>query len=382
MLAVANKKQAAILVPTEVLARQHFESINEFLKGSRVRTDLVVGSMNSAERAAAHRFLARGETDIVVGTHALLTADVNFARLGLAVVDEQHRFGVAQRAGLKYKGTATDTLVMTATPIPRTLAMTLFGDLDVSVIDELPPGRKPVRTLRFPLEEERKAIALIREELSNGGQAFVISPYIEATATDDFRSALATYERFGEKIFADYSVGLVHGRMPPAKREMEMERFRRGETDVLISTVIVEVGIDMPNASVMFIQHAERFGLSTLHQLRGRVGRGKRISYCLCTADLTNDQSRERLEVFCSTTDGFRIAEEDLRLRGPGEVLGTKQHGLPALKWGSFPDDYDVLKLARTEAFRLVESGWRPPDHLRAEMQRCTPSNPNYSTVG
>ncbi len=371
LLTVANRQQAAFLVPTDVLAQQHFETVRRFLEGSRVRVELLTGSLPAAERERVKELAAAGEADIVVGTHSLLTEGVEFARLGLAVVDEQHRFGVAQRAALKRKGVMPDTLVMTATPIPRTLAMTLFGDLDVSVIDELPPGRKPVRTLRFPPEEEYRAHALVRKELEAGGRAFVVCPFIEEGKDNGERAAAeAVYERLSREVYPDRRVGLLHGRMPPSRREEVMESFRRGEIEVLVSTVIIEVGVDVPEASVMLILGAERFGLATLHQLRGRVGRGERLSWCLCVGDLKTEDARKRLDIFCATTDGFRIAEEDLKLRGPGEVLGTKQHGTPPLRWGSLTEDFETLKAAREDAFALIEKGWRPGEEWRREMKR------------
>ncbi|GAB4157200.1 MAG: ATP-dependent DNA helicase RecG [Planctomycetota bacterium] len=372
LLTVANKQQAAMLVPTDVLAQQHYSTVEEALRNSKVRIALLTGSMSAYDRDRVRASLSEGNVDIIVGTHALLTEAVEFENLGLAVIDEQHRFGVAQRAELRRKGIAVDTLVMTATPIPRTLAMTLFGDLDVSIIDELPPGRKPVRTLRFPLDDESRAHSLVLEELKKGGQAFIVCPLIEGSDTegDDLRSAISVYERLSATTYRNHRVGLAHGKMSATERELVLDRFRAGEIQVLVSTVIIEVGIDVPNATVMLIEHAERFGLATLHQLRGRVGRGRKLSYCLCVADLKSEEARNRLEIFCSTTDGFKIAEEDLKLRGPGEVLGTRQHGTPALRWGSLTDDFALLKIARQDAFSKIAAGWRPDDEFRAEISR------------
>lgn len=383
LLTVANKQQVAFLAPTDVLAQQHFATVSKFLDGSRVHIELLTGSLAASERERVKKALAAGEVNIVVGTHSLLTEDVAFADLGLAVIDEQHRFGVDQRSQLRKKGIALDTLVMTATPIPRTLSMTLFGDLDLSIIDELPPGRKPVRTLRYPLDAEYRAHALALESLKSGGQVFVVCPMIDgAEEGDDLHSAVSVYDRLREDVYSGWRVGLAHGRMSTAEREQVMDAFREGKLDVLVSTVIIEVGVDVPNASVMIIERAERFGLATLHQLRGRVGRGTRLSYCLCVADLKSDESRQRLDVFCSTNDGFKIAEEDLKMRGPGEILGTKQHGAPALRWGSLESDFDLLKLAHEDAFELVEKGYRPGDVFKAEIERLYGKSETRSTVG
>ena len=350
-----------------------------------MRIELLTASLPVAERKRVLDALKRGEVDIVAGTHSLLSEGVEFNALGLAVIDEQHRFGVAQRAELRRKGIAVDTLVMTATPIPRTLALTLFGDLDVSVIDELPPGRKPIRTIRFPMGAEFKAHKLALEELRDGGQVYIVCPLIVGSDEEgeDLRSAITVYEKVGSDVYFNYKVGLVHGKMNTAERESVMDAFRNGRIDVLVSTVIIEVGVDVPNATVMIIEHAERFGLATLHQLRGRVGRGQKLSYCLCVAEMGTAEAKQRLDIFCSTTDGFKIAEEDLKMRGPGEVLGSKQHGVPSFRWGSLVSDFDLLKIARNDAFGLIEGGWRPDKVFKREIARLYGSGAeNLATVG
>jgi ATP-dependent DNA helicase RecG len=359
LVAVANKRQAAFMAPTEILAEQHHATLSTYLRHARVRLLLLQGGMPAAARREALERIAAGEVDIVVGTHALIQRDVEFSNLGLIVVDEQHKFGVEQRAALRAKGEAPDVLVMTATPIPRTLALTAFGDLDVSTIDELPPGRIPVKTKWYRGREIEKAHEFIRSEIAGGHRAFYIYPLVDESEEMDLKSATEEAERLRREVFPDLEVGLLHGRMSREEKEEVMRRFRDGEIAVLVSTVVVEVGIDVPEATVLVVEHAERFGLSQLHQLRGRIGRSDRKSWCLLFGDPTTDAGRQRLRTLVRSSDGFEIAEEDLRLRGPGEMMGTRQHGLPALRIANLVEDYEIVKIARRDAFDLVA---RDPD--------------------
>jgi len=357
---VAAGYQAAIMAPTEILATQHYQNVEKYLVGSRVKWALLVGGLPAEERRKVLRRIRRGESNIIVGTHALIQQDVAFARLGLVVVDEQHKFGVLQRAEAKWQ-TAEDLpnlvphyLVMTATPIPRTLALTVFGDLDVSTIDQMPPGRTPVETWAVAPDERRKAYDFARKELAAGRQVFIVCPLVEESEKSDLKAATEEAERLADDVFPEFEVGLLHGRMKPADKDAVMNRFRRGQTCVLVSTVVIEVGVDVPNATVMIVEHAERFGLAQLHQLRGRIGRGAAKSTCILLAEPTTEEAERRIQVMTETTDGFRIAEEDLRLRGPGEFFGTRQHGMPDLLVGSIIDDTDLLRLARKEAFEWI----------------------------
>ena len=361
LAAVAAGFQAAIMAPTEILATQHYLNVEKYLVGSRVRWALLVGGLSVPDRRKILRRIRHGDADIIIGTHALIQQDVAFSRLGLVVVDEQHKFGVLQRAEVKWQPAADNPLlqphylVMTATPIPRTLALTVFGDLDVSTIDEMPPGRTPIETTAVAQKSRRRAYEFIRKELSAGRQAFVVYPLVEENDTLDLRAATEEAARLATDVFPEFRVGLLHGRMKPAEKDDVMQRFRRGETSVLVSTVVIEVGVDVPNATVMMVEHAERFGLAQLHQLRGRIGRGAAKSTCILLGDPQTDEAKRRIEVMCETTDGFRIAEEDLRLRGPGEFFGTRQHGMPELQIGNVVADYDLLRLARNEAFAWIE---------------------------
>jgi ATP-dependent DNA helicase RecG len=369
---VAAGYQAAIMAPTEILATQHYQNVEKYLVGSRVKWALLVGGLAAEERRKVLRRIRRGESNIIVGTHALIQQDVAFARLGLVVVDEQHKFGVLQRAEAKWQ-TAEDLpnlqphyLVMTATPIPRTLALTVFGDLDISTIDAMPPGRTPVETWAVGPDERRKAYDFARKELAAGRQVFIVCPLVEESEKSDLKAATEEAERLATDVFPDYAVGLLHGRMKPADKDAVMNRFRRGQIHVLVSTVVIEVGVDVPNATVMIVEHAERFGLAQLHQLRGRIGRGAAKSTCILLAEPATEEAERRIQVMTETTDGFRIAEEDLRLRGPGEFFGTRQHGMPDLLVGSIIDDTDLLRLARKEAFEWIK---RDPALARAESQ-------------
>ena len=354
LLAVANKRQAAIMVPTEILAGQHFLSIERYLKGSKVKRVLITGGLTGKKRTELLSEIKAGGVDIVVGTVALLEEDIEFLELGLIVIDEQHKFGVEQRARLR-KQTTPHCLVMTATPIPRTLAMTAFGDLDVSIIKHSPPGRGAVITRWVDRNDRAKAYEFIRQRLKAKKQAYFVYPRITAVEQDsDVKAATDEWKNLSQNVFPEFKVELLHGRMPSARKQQIMSDFRRGRIDVLVSTVVVEVGLDVPNATIMVIEEADRFGLAQLHQLRGRIGRGEAKSYCLLFGDTDSEVARGRIEVMTRSNDGFDIAEQDLRLRGPGEMFSTRQHGLPDLKIASIVDDFDLLTLARRNAFELV----------------------------
>ncbi len=355
LIAVENGYQAALMAPTEILAEQHYLTLHALLESLGVEVVLLVGGQGRSEREQILERIATGQARIIVGTHALIQEGVDFQQLGLAVIDEQHRFGVMQRATLRDKGLNPDVLVMTATPIPRTLTMTVYGDLDVSVIDELPANRKPVRT--FWREEQRrsKVYHFLRNKVADGAQAYIVFPLVEESEKSDLKAAVASYKVMCETFFKEFRLGLLHGRMKPAEKEQTMTAFKRHEIQILVSTTVIEVGVDVPNASIMVIEHAERFGLTQLHQLRGRVGRGSRQSYCiLISYGAVTEEARTRLNTLVSTTDGFRIAEVDLQLRGPGEFFGTRQHGLPELRLADPSRDVQLLHRARDEAFRLV----------------------------
>jgi ATP-dependent DNA helicase RecG len=348
-----------MMAPTEILADQHHQKISQYLQASKVRWILLRGGLGPAERKQALQQIADGHVDLVIGTHALIQQDVRFARLGLVVVDEQHRFGVLQRALIRGKGLQPHYLVMTATPIPRTLALTVFGDLDVSIIDELPPGRQPVQTQLIRAEQIDQAYRFVRSRLACGEQAYVVYPLLEESQELALPAAAAEVQRLRHEVFADWDVGLLHGQMKPAQKQRVMSAFASGRMSVLVATTVVEVGIDVPNATVMMVQHAERFGLSQLHQLRGRIGRGARPSYCLLVAGSQSEPGWRRLAVLVQTDDGFRIAEEDLRLRGPGEVVGLRQHGLPELKVADLLRDLPLPEAARDDARRIAEADER-----------------------
>ncbi len=355
LLAVANKTQAAIMAPTEILASQHFISMERYLKNSQVKRVLITGGLTGKKRTELLEQIKRGDIDIVVGTVALLQKDIAFRKLGLVVIDEQHKFGVHQRAELRKDGTP-HCLVMTATPIPRTLAMTAFGDLDVSIIRHAPPGRGAVVTRHVDRRHLQDAYDFIRERLKVKKQAYFVYPRISAVEETgkDIKAAADSWRELSEEVFPEFNVALLHGRMPSAEKQRVMTEFRKGKIDALVSTVVIEVGVDVPNATIMVIEEADRFGLAQLHQLRGRIGRGESKSYCLLFAETENEIAHSRLEVMMWTNDGFEIAEQDLRIRGPGELFSTRQHGLPDLKIANIVDDYELLVMARKHAFELV----------------------------
>jgi len=358
VVAMENGLQVAFMAPTEILATQHFANIARLLAGSRFRVDLLTGGTPGMQKHTVLSHIERGTAHLVVGTHALVQESVRFHRLGLVVIDEQHRFGVEQRATLRSKGLRPDVLLMTATPIPRTLALTDYSELDVSKITDLPPGRKPVRTLVKPESRRDEVFALIRDELDRGRQAYIIYPLVEESEKVDLRSATEMADHLQAEVFPSYRVALLHGRMKQEAKDHVMQSFLAGHVHLLVSTTVVEVGVDVPNASVMVVEHAERFGLSQLHQLRGRVGRGAWESSCVLLYQAPwSDDARERLRAMASTHDGFVIAERDLELRGPGDVFGTRQSGMPTLRTGDLVRDRDIMESAHREARRAVEQG-------------------------
>ncbi len=364
--AMENGYQTALMAPTEILAEQHARNAKKIFAGSPYRVELLTGSLKAAEKRKVQKDVASGDIHAVVGTHAVIQDAVEFERLGLAVVDEQHRFGVLQRAQLCARGFNPDILVMTATPIPRSLAMTVYGDLDVSVIDELPPGRTPVKTVVVGEDQRAGVYKGIEREINLGRQVYVVYPLIDESEKMDLKAATKMHEELRDIVFPHFTVGLLHGKMKGAEKEEIMGRFSRGETNILISTTVIEVGVDVPNASLMIIEHAERFGLSQLHQLRGRVGRGAEQSFCvLLSGDKKTQVARERLGIMEETTDGFRIAEKDLEIRGQGEILGTRQSGVQTFKIGNIIRDLEILDKARQEAeFYLTQK------RLTAETSR------------
>ncbi len=358
LMAMDNGFQAALMAPTEILAFQHYESFNDLLQPLGVKVGLLTGSTRAAERRKLHEALRQGQLSILIGTHALIEDAVQFERLGLVVIDEQHRFGVAQRARLWAKSNLPPhVLVMTATPIPRTLAMTLYGDLDVSVIDELPPGRKPVKTLHYYDSHRLRVFGFIREQIQQGRQIYIVYPLIRESEKMDLKDLTDGYESIVREFPQPrYQVSIVHGKMKPADKDYEMQRFVKGETNIMVATTVIEVGINVPNASVMVIESAERFGLSQLHQLRGRVGRGADQSYCILMSDVKlSNEARKRLQVMVHSTDGFEIAEMDLQIRGPGDLQGTQQSGILDLKMANLAKDEKILKYARERANELLQ---------------------------
>jgi ATP-dependent DNA helicase RecG len=362
IIAIENGYQVALMAPTEILATQHYLSARRILEQAGYRIVLLTGSLDQDRKRDIRRHIAQGHAQLVIGTHALLEDKVEFDRLGLVIVDEQHRFGVMQRMKLMKKNAdeQPDTVVMTATPIPRTLAMTLYGDLDVSVIDELPPGRTPIVTRTVSDVRADEVWEFARKIVAKGQQVYVVYPVIEQSsdvaAEKELKAAIKMYDELRKKIFRDLRVGLLHGKMPADEKESVMRRFQAKEIDVLVATTVIEVGVDVPNATLMIIEHAERFGLSQMHQLRGRIGRGSAKSFCiLMTGGKVTDESQQRLDTMVRTNDGFEIAEKDLELRGPGEFFGTKQAGMPSLRVANLIRDRKLLEAAKLEAAALVE---------------------------
>lgn len=358
--AAKNGLQTAFLVPTEILARQHFASLRALMSCFSIETVLLTGSMPAAEKRRVKEAIASGEAKLILGTHALLSGDVAFQSLGLVIADEQHRFGVGQRAALAAKGRSPHLLVMSATPIPRTLALIAYGDLDISVVDELPPGRQTIDTFLVGERLRQRVHAFLRRQCAEGGQAYIVCPAIEEGELESLKSAEVWAQTLQSAVFPDLRVGLLHGRMKGAEKDAVMSAFARHELDILVSTTVIEVGVDVPNANVMVIENAGRFGLSQLHQLRGRVGRGERKSYCILFTSSQNEETLRRLKALASTNDGFKIAEEDLKLRGPGDFFGSRQHGLPLFKAANLQLDMTVLSQAQRAAeAALHDPGWR-----------------------
>ncbi len=355
-LSVSNGFQAAILAPTEILARQHYVTLNEFFMKLDADIRLLVGGTSSEEKKTIKDDLKKGECDIIIGTHALLEEDIEFQKLGAVVVDEQHKFGVTQRQAILSKGTSPDVLIMTATPIPRSLALTIYGDLDISILKDKLPGRVDTQTYWVEESRRKKVYDFIKEEVKKGRQAYIVYPKIEAGEISDTKSALLMYSELKDSEFKDLKVGLIHGRLSSKEKEKVFFDFKKGKVDILVSTVVIEVGIDVENATIMVIENAEMFGLAQLHQLRGRVGRGEHESYCILISNPKSEEARRRIKAITDSRDGFDIAEEDLKLRGSGEFFGTKQHGVPELRFGDIIRDAKILEEARLEAFEIVKN--------------------------
>jgi ATP-dependent DNA helicase RecG len=358
LIALDNGFQSCLMAPTEILANQHYNSLTELAKHLNINIKILTGSTKTADRKIIHEELENGSLHILIGTHALLEDKVQFHNLGLAIIDEQHRFGVEQRSKLwKKNDIPPHILVMTATPIPRTLAMSLYGDLDISVIDELPPGRKPIQTVHRYDSNRLKVWKFIKDEITKGRQIYIVYPLIQESETMDYKDLMDGYESISRDFpLPQYSISIVHGKMKPAEKDTEMKRFAEGKTNIMVATTVIEVGVNIPNASVMIIESAERFGLSQLHQLRGRVGRGAEQSYCiLMTSFKLSNDSKIRLETMCQTNDGFEIAEVDLKLRGPGDIMGKQQSGVLQLQIADLVRDKDILLVARNEALKLLK---------------------------
>lgn len=375
---IRNGFQAAFMAPTDILARQHYKTFTELFKGTDIKTALLTGSMKESEKKAVRAELENGDISFVVGTHALITEKTNFYNLGIAVTDEQHRFGVSQRAKLLSKGSNPHLLVMSATPIPRTLGLVIFGDLDISIIDELPPSRKPVKTYAISTLKRKNCYGFIKNEIAQGRQAYIVCPLVEEGELENVASAEEYAAELMLNDFSDISVGIVHGHMKPAEKDEVMKKFADNEISLLVATTVIEVGVDVPNATVMTIENAERFGLSQLHQLRGRVGRGKYDSYCFLISNNRNPETMQRLKVMCSTNDGFKIADEDLKLRGPGDFFGERQHGLPQMAIADFADTKSLelsQKMADFIIFNYKNLYHDDLRLLRAEVDRLFSSN-------
>ena len=355
-LTAVNGHQTALMAPTEILAEQHYASLSKLFAPMGIRTALLTGSMTQKEKRTVREALEAGNVELAIGTHALLSDTTVFRDLGLVITDEQHRFGVAQRSALSAKGRDPHLLVMSATPIPRTLALLMYGDLEVSILDELPPGRESVDTFLVGESMRPRINAFIRKQVTEGHQCYVVCPAVEENQELDLKSASAWAETLQQTVFPDLRIALLHGQMKGAEKEAVMAAFSRGEADVLVATTVIEVGVDVPNATLMVIEDADRFGLSQLHQLRGRVGRGQAKSYCILTTHNRSEQTLARLKALCKTCDGFRIAEEDLALRGPGDFFGSRQSGLPAFRVANLSCDLDILKQAQQASARWIDT--------------------------
>ena len=366
--AIRNGKQAALLAPTEILARQHFERLAPLFERFGISCVLLTGSMTAQQKLAVRSAAASGAAQLVIGTHALMADATAFADLGLVIADEQQRFGVAQRAALLEKGSKPHLLLLSATPIPRTLALILYGDLEVSVIDELPPGRQPVETFLVDERYRKRLNAFIRKQADEGHQTFIVCPAIEEDETESLKAAEVWAQTLKEQVFPNLRVALLHGKMKGSEKDAVMQAFAAGDYDILVSTTVIEVGVDVPNATLMVIENADRFGLSQLHQLRGRIGRSGTQSYCVLVSDHRSEETRKRLKALCATRDGFRIAEEDLKLRGPGDFFGSRQSGLPIFQTATLSDDLSVVKQAQEAAAQVISSGTPLPDELAAQI--------------
>lgn len=367
--AVRNGYQAAMMAPTEILAKQHKETLDELFKNTDIKTVLITGHMKAAEKRRAYDAIRTGAADVAIGTHALIQKELEFYDLGLVVADEQHRFGVEQRATLALKGNNPHMLIMSATPIPRTLALILYGDLDISVIDELPPGRKEVKTYAVGENMRKRVYGFIEKNVHMGTQVYIVCPLVEETENGDLENAVNLSERL-MKIFPDFKIGLMHGKMKPSVKDEVMNEFTEGKINILVSTTVIEVGVNVPNANLMVIENAERFGLSQLHQLRGRVGRGHEQAYCILFAHGSGEVTKKRMETMCMSNDGFYISEQDLKLRGPGDFFGTRQHGLPEMRIANLFEDGDILKQAQEAAKEIVGSNKFFADEKYAGLRR------------
>lgn len=376
---VKNGYQCAFMAPTEILAQQHYATCQKLFKAADIRTELLTGSVTAANKRAVKARLKSGETDLIIGTHALIQDDVEFKSLGLVITDEQHRFGVKHRATLSKKGDRPHTLVMSATPIPRTLALMVYGDLDVSVLDELPPGRQPIETYCVAGRLRARAFNYVKKHLDEGRQGYIVCPLVEEGDSSDIAAAESYAENLSTGFFKGYEVGLLHGKMKPKQKEEVMTRFVSGEIKLLVSTTVIEVGVDVPNAVIMVIENAERFGLSQLHQLRGRIGRGKYKSTCILITDAKTDSAKKRMDVMTKTTDGFKIADEDLKMRGPGDFFGARQHGLPNMKMASLTDSA-LLTEAHRFAREILESDYslQKPENKNLSKAICDLFNSEY----